>query len=158
MRKYYRRDNLIYRWFRPLDRVTRAIGLKYKEGQIAHLDLVQEATSPTWTRLDRKKRVALRSRGLLFLRSQLEIFPIETVICDGRTVSDELDDLIGGVKMDEGKLSRITWHVGIGTLSSRTIYMAGWNIPLNRPTGLGSAGEEKLGRILASRLSVFRKI
>jgi hypothetical protein len=33
--------------------------------------------------------------------------------------------------------------------------LAGWNIPLARPTGLGAAGEQELGKILASRLGVL---
>jgi hypothetical protein len=67
-------------------------------------------------------------------------------------VIDEVCRLIGGRITEEGKLQRITWYIGKATLNARTIWLAGWNIPLARPTGLGAVGEQELGRILASHL------
>ncbi len=36
-------------------RVVEALGLSYERGEVAHLDLVQEATSPTWSELTRQQ-------------------------------------------------------------------------------------------------------
>jgi len=156
MRMYYQPGKPVYTWFRSLDRVTRAMGFRYEEGEVAHLDLAQEATHPTWSMLSQTSPAefeALRSTNLPFLRWQLETFPLHTVICNGRTVFAEVCRLIGGQITEEGKLQRITWYVGTATLNSRRIGLAGWNIPLARPTGLGANGEQELGRILTSRLN-----
>jgi len=51
MRAYFQRGKPVSGWFRPLARVMEAMGFSYQEGEVAHLDLVQEATDPTWSRL-----------------------------------------------------------------------------------------------------------
>lgn len=155
MRTYYQPGKPIYRWFRALDRVTRAMGYVYEAGEVAHLDLAQEATDPTWSKLSQTSPAefeALRSADLPFLRWQLETFPLHTVICNGRTVFDEVCRIIGGQVREEGKLKLITWYVGSATLNGRSVMLAGWNKPLARATGLGASGEEDLGRLLKSRL------
>lgn len=155
MRTYYQPGKPIYGWFRALHRVTRAMRYSYEVGEVAHLDLAQEATNPTWSKLAQTSPAefeALRSSDLPFLRWQLEAFPLHTVICNGRTVFNEVCRLIGGQVKGEGKLQRITWYVGDATLSGRRVRLAGWNLPLARPTGLGATGEEELGQILKSQL------
>lgn len=156
MQMYYRPGKPIYAWFRSLDRVACALGFKYEQGEVAHLDLAQEATYPTWSGLSKASPAefeALRRTDLPFLRWQLETFPLEVVICNGRTVLEEVVRLVGGQITKEGKLKRITWRVGTATIDNRRIGLAGWNIPLARPTGLGADGEQELGRILRSHLA-----
>ena len=156
MREYYQPGKPIYTWFRSLDRVTSAMGFSYAKGEVAHLDLAQEATNPAWSELSQTSPAefdALRSTDLPFLRWLLEEFPLQTVICNGRTVFDEVCRLIGGRMTEEDKLRRITWYVGKATLNARTISLAGWNIPLAHATGLDAAGQSELGRILASRIN-----
>lgn len=155
MRTYYQPGKPIYRWFRALDRVTRAMGYEYEAGEVAHLDLAQEATNPTWSELAKTSPAefqTLRSADLPFLRWQFETFPLHTVICNGRTVFNEVCRLIGGQVKGEGKLRRITWYAGEATLSGRRVRLAGWNLPLAQPTGLGAAGEEELEQGLKSHL------
>lgn len=156
MRTYYQPGKPIYRWFRALNRVARGMGYSYEAGEVAHLDLAQEATDPTWSVLAKASRAefeSLRSADLPFLRWQLETFPLHTLICNGRTAFTEVCRLIGGQMREEGKLELLTWYVGAATLNGRRVGLAGWNLPLARATGLGSSGEEKLGRILKSRLT-----
>ena len=155
MRTYYQPGKPIYGWFRALDRVTRAMGYSYEAGEVVHLDLAQEATNPTWSKLAQVSPAefeALRSADLPFLRWQLEAFPLHTVICNGRTVFNEVCRLIGGQVRREGKLKRITWYTGGATLNGRRVRLAGWNLPLARPTGLGDTGEKELGGTLKSHL------
>lgn len=131
-------------------------GFKYEGGEVAHLDLAQEATHPTWSVLSKASPAefgALRLTDLPFLRWQLETFPLDVVICNGRTVLAEVCRLVGGQITKEGKLKRIRWYVGTSTIDSRRIGLVGWNIPLARPTGLGAEGEQELGRILRSHLA-----
>lgn len=155
MQMYYRPGKPIYTWFRSLNRVASAMGFNYENGGAAHLDLAQEATYPTWSGLSKASPAefeALRRTDLPFLRWQLETFPLDVVICNGRTVLEEVFRLVGGQITKEGTLKRITWCVGTATIDSRRIGLAGWNIPLARPTGLGTDGEQELGRILRSQL------
>jgi len=49
MRGYFARQPTVYRWFRSLERVLEGMGYFYSKGDVAHLDLVQEATKPTWS-------------------------------------------------------------------------------------------------------------
>jgi hypothetical protein len=154
MCSYYEEGKPVYGWFRPLDRVTRAMGLRYDQGDVAHLDLAQEATSPTWSNLRKSSPAefaALRSNDLAFLRWELESFPLNLLICNGRTVYDEVSDLVSAKTVEEGSMKLIRWFVGKATITGRNVCVVGWNLPLTRPTGLGQAGEEELGRLLGSR-------
>jgi hypothetical protein len=155
MRGYYRPGKPVYGWFRSLDRVMRGMGYDYAAGEVVHLDLAQEATDPTWSRLAQTapdEFETLRRTDLPFLRWQLQEFPLDLLICNGRTVTEEVCRLIGGRITERGQLRRITWFVGSAEIDRRRINLAGWNIPLARPTGLGVVGEEELGRILVARL------
>lgn len=158
MRTYYQPDKPVYGWFRALNRVTRAMGYSYEVGEVAHLDLAQEATNPTWSKLAQTSPAefaALRSTDLPFLRWQLETFPLHTVICNGRTAFTEVCRLTDGQVKEKGELKLLTWFVGEATLNGRRVELVGWNRPLARATGLGARGEEELGRILkiTSRLT-----
>jgi hypothetical protein len=156
MREFYRPGKPIYWWFRSLDRVTRAMGLQYERGEVAHLDLVQEATDPTWSSLEQTRSVeaqALRSADLPFLRWQVETFPLRAVVCDGRTVFDKVCRLLGGRTVQIGTQALVTWYEEVASIHGRSIGLAGWNRPLNRPTGLGADGEQELGYLLAAHLA-----
>ena len=89
MRSYFARSSTVYRWFRSLERVLVGMGYTYSKGQIAHLDLVQEATTPTWSALERLHRTEadnLLTDDLPFLQWQIAKFPLRAVICNGMTV------------------------------------------------------------------------
>jgi hypothetical protein len=156
MRTYYQRDDRVYGWFRGLYRVVEAAGYSYQAGEVAHLELVQEATRPPWAALERlapaeTKMLFVADRS--FLRWQLDTFPLRAVLCNGRTVYDEVSLLVErGRTVSSGELARLTWYVGVGRVAGREIGLAGWNLPLVRATGLGMAGEQELGRTLASEL------
>jgi hypothetical protein len=156
MRGYYGAGKPVYSWFRPLDRVTRAMGLSYERSEVAHLDLAQEATDPTWSKLrdsSPEEFDALRARDLPFLRWELENFPLTMLICNGRTVYDEVSNLITAKTEEQGTLALIRWYVGSANIAGRKVSVVGWNRPLTRPTGLGQAGEEDMGRMFRSLMS-----
>ncbi len=155
MRMYYQSGKTIYKWFRALNRVIQGMGYSYEAGEVAHLDLAQEATNPTWSDLAKASPTefqALRSADLPFLRWQLETFQLHTVICNGRTAFDEVCRLVGGQVRGKGQLKLLTWYVGTATVNGREIKLAGWNRPLAQATGLGASGERELGLILKSHL------
>jgi hypothetical protein len=142
-------------WFQHLENVLRGLGISYVDGSAAHLDFVQEATNPTWTALAEAFPDEARwlwRRDVEFLRWQLACCPIRLVLCNGRGVWDPLMSEISGTEQASGMPGRIRWWVGRATLNGRPVELAGWNYPLARPTGLGSAGEVQLGRVLGTAL------
>jgi hypothetical protein len=151
-RAYFRPGGPAYRWFRPLGRVLKCLGYRYQEGEAAHLDLVQEATDPTWSRLPREEAADLLRKDLPFLRWEIEAFPLEVVACNGRTVFDHVRDLLDAQILDQGRLARITWWVARAQVGERRVGLCGWNLPLAQPTGLGADGERELGRVLRASL------
>jgi hypothetical protein len=155
MREYFRPGRPVYPWFENLDRVMRGIGFRYDRGEVAHLDLVQEATDPTWSGLKKEcpsEIKALRAADIPFLCWQLETFPLQIVVCNGRSAFDEVFRLVDGREIRRDTLFRLTWYAAIGSIGGRTIGLVGWNIPLRRPTGLGLSGERQLGVVLAEQL------
>ena len=103
---YYKPGKPVYSWFRSLDRVTQAMGFRYDLGEVAHLDLLQEATDPTWSKLSRIAPAEfdkLRVQDLPFLQWQFKSFPVRTIICNGRTVFKEVCRLINGQVLKEGE-------------------------------------------------------
>lgn len=155
MRAYFRPGGPTYSWFASLTRVARGMGLEYAAGEVAHLDLVQEATDPTWSKLAATASAeaeALRMADADFLQWQLEAFPLQALVCNGRTVLDEVLRLTRAETMAAGRIARLTWRVALGTTGGRALAVVGWNIPLARPTGLTAAGQLALGEHVAGCL------
>jgi len=154
MRGYFRPGRPVYSWFRSLDRVTRGIGFRYGAGEVAHLDLVQEATQPTWSELQKERPEearALREADLPFLLWQLQAFPLNAVVCNGRTALEEIGRLVKARPMERGEFRRITWSVGLAFVLDRPLGVVGWNLPLAR-AGLHAEEEEALGALLRARI------
>jgi uracil-DNA glycosylase len=156
MRSYFQPGKPVYSWFNHLDRVLRPLGVSYSSGSAAHLDLVQEATNPTWSELLKQQpleaETLLRS-DLVFLQWEIETFSLRLLICNGTTAFDNVVRLLKGRVVQSGGLKRITWWVAIASSGPRTLGVAGWNIPLVRATGLGSAGEGQLGELISYAVS-----
>jgi len=155
MRTYFQPGKPVYSWFRPLDRVMESMGFRYQVGEAAHLDLAQEATDPTWSALAKaspSEFAALRAQDLPFLQWQLAITPLALIVCNGRTVFDTVRALIGGQVLATGQMEKLTWYIGSASIAGRITGLAGWNLPLARPTGLDAKGQTELGHILAAEL------
>jgi hypothetical protein len=153
MQGYFQPGKPVYKWFQPLDRVLRGMGFHYERGEAVHLDLAQEATRPTWSEL--KKASPPDAEAMLraddsFLCWQLEAFPVQAVVCNGRTPLDAVQQLLGAKILHRGNLARLNWSVGIASLG-RPIAVAGWNLPLGR-AGLVVQDEIELGRILMAHV------
>lgn len=155
MRGYFQAKGTVYAWFRSLDRVCRGIGYSYESGEVAHLDIVQEATRPTWSALARTRpdeHQALREADLPFLLWEVENFPLQAIVCNGRTPFDTLGTALGVTVVETGTLERLRWWVGRAAVRDRSAAIAGWNIPLSQATGLTTLGHHELGVILGTRL------
>lgn len=158
MRAYFQPGKPVYPWFRPLDRVARAMGYAYDLGQVVHLDLVQEATKPKWSALQREfeeeVRVARKSDGD-FLRWQIETSRLQVLVCNGRTVYDGVRRLLGADALQEDEGLDVgagrRWYVGRAAIAGRTVALLGWNRPLAQAPGLTADTLEALGRLLLDR-------
>jgi hypothetical protein len=143
-------------WFGHLANVFEGMGYSYRDRSATHLDLVQEATFPTWSALE--QRAPAEASALLrsdrdFLAWQLVSFDLEGVLSNGAGVSRRLRDLLEARELVHGKIARITWRVSAARIGQRSLWVAEWNLPLVRATGLGKVGELELGRTLRAALS-----
>jgi hypothetical protein len=155
MRDYYDAGKPVYgSWFNALSRVVDGFGASFRERTAAHLDLVQESTSPVWSELPPAERDALLEQDLPFLAWEIRTFEIKAVICTAKTVSVHVRNELSVDVDEEGTLARIKWWVGHADVDGRPVGFAGWNYPLARATGLGAAGERELGQLLAAKLGL----
>lgn len=155
MRDYYEEGKPVYgSWFNSLSRVVEGFGASFRNRSSAHLDLIQESTSPVWSELDRADREALLKQDLPFLEWEVRAFPLRAVICTGKTVSVHVRRQLGVPVEEEGTMARIKWWVGHADVDGRRVGLGGWNLPLARPTGLGRDGETALGKLLANKLGL----
>jgi hypothetical protein len=75
MRDYYDEGKPVYgSWFNALSRVVEGFGASFRERTAAHLDLVQESTSPVWSELPASEREALREQDSPFLEWEIRAF------------------------------------------------------------------------------------
>lgn len=155
MRDYYEPGKPVYgSWFNALSRVVEGFGASFRDRTAAHLDLVQESTSPVWSELGAVEREALLRQDLPFLEWEIRAFPLRAVICTGKTVSVHVRRQLGVEIEEAGTMARIKWWVGHADIAGRRVGFGGWNYPLARPTGLGREGERALGELLAARLGL----
>jgi hypothetical protein len=154
MRAYYDEGKPVYgSYFRHLTNFLTGFGAGYSERTATHLDLVQEATDPVWNQLPPDEQARLLARDLPFLAWELEHFPrLRAVICAGATVSRELQRRVHVEIAETGTSKRLRWWLGTARAGRRELPIGGWNYPLDRPTGLGTAGEIALGRAFAASL------
>jgi len=154
MQAYYDTGKPVYRWFAPFERLLSGLGVSLGGRTAGHLDLVQEATSPTWSMLARDERDRLLAADLPFLEWQIGNFPLKAVICNGRTASDHVRRVLNVSIEETGVMARTKWWAGYAEVDGRRMGFAGWNVPLQRPTGLGAEGERRLGQLLRERLGL----
>ncbi len=150
MLAYFNEGRSYDAWFNHLGRVARGMGLSYIEGDMVHLDLVQEATQPTWSSLREVSRSEARNlleRDVPFLRRLMQEFSFEAVLCNGRTVLENVTALTNGAIKPLGEIRRLTYYAGTGRVGRSRFRLFGWNIPLHQPTGLTSDDEVRLGSV-----------
>jgi hypothetical protein len=154
MSAYYDAGKPVYgSYFRHLSNFLTGMSASYHQRTATHLDLVQESTDPVWNKLDAGELEVLLERDLPFLAWQLEHLPhLHAVVCAGATVSRHLRGTVDVEVLGTGVMKRIRWWLGRARLGRREIPIGGWNYPLDRPTGLGTAGEIELGEMFAREL------
>jgi hypothetical protein len=156
MRAYFAPGKPVYHWFQPLTRVLDGFGASFAAGDVVHLDLVQEATDPVWSGLhaaDRNAARAVLDRDLPFLKWEIEAFPLHTLVCTSAMVLRYVLPMFNARVVKQGTMARLRWTVAVGRAGDREVAVAGWNIPLKRPTGLDNQGQVALGALLRQELN-----
>ena len=134
------------------------MGLSFRDRAVCHLDLVQEATDPVWSSLEKinpQEADAVLRRDLTFLSRQLEDFPFRAVVCTSARVLEEVSTTARVQIKFTGKMARLTWYVGKIHLNRGSVGLAAWNIPLKRATGLKAKDEPELGGVLRRHLELL---
>lgn len=75
------------RWFDQLEPILNAVGSSYYDRTACHLDLVQWATDPKWSRLPTLARRTMLQDDAPFLAEQLKRECIEILLLNGATVA-----------------------------------------------------------------------
>jgi hypothetical protein len=158
MRRYFDHGRPQYgSYFRHLHHLLDGVGPSLADGSAVHLDLVQEATHPTWSKLrrtDPAQHMRLLVADLPFLEWQIRSFEFDALICTGKTVSDHVRSQLGVSVAKSGTIAKVTWWIGFADVDGRHVGVAGWNKPLHRATGLGSLGERNLGQLIRRELDL----
>jgi uracil-DNA glycosylase len=156
MRRYFDDGKPQYApYFNHVRRLLAGFGASLTNGTAVHFNLVQEATHPKWSdmrKTEPEEHTRLLDADLPFLEWQVRSFPIDVVICTGKTVSDHVRMRLDVAVEETGTTALVTWWTGCATVGGRRIGFAGWNRPLHQATGLGSDGERQLGAVLREKL------
>ncbi len=155
MRAYFLVDGNRYSWFAGYGRVVEGMGASYEHGSAAHLDLIQEATFPAWSKLraaNREEAERLLKDDLPFLLWQIDAFPFKVLICASSLVWQTISDQLEATKMAEGDTGKRKWQVAVATRNCRKLALAGWNRPLAQAPGLFRAEQQQLGETIADAL------
>jgi hypothetical protein len=134
------------RWFDPLDRLLRdAVGASYYDGSACHLDLIQWATDPIWSRITNPiSQQALLDDGVPHLRAQLQQEHIRLVVLNGRAVIDQVraTGLAELEVVDQTLLEGRRYELVAGTTDA--IQWLGWSANLQAVRGNSEAVRETL--------------
>jgi hypothetical protein len=133
------------RWFDPLDKLLRAaLGASYYDGSACHLDLVQWATDPVWSRIPSSGRRALLNDGVPHLRAQLQREHVRLVVLNGRAVIKQVQatglaelEVVGRVPLREQ-----TFELVAGTADG--VEWRGWSANLQGSYGVSSEFRDQL--------------
>ena len=87
---YFHR-NPYCKWFKPLQELIAVCGASYLDGSACHLDLVQWATDPVWSKLPRDARTELLAADAAFLRRQLAAEPLRVLLVNSMGVWRQLE-------------------------------------------------------------------
>lgn len=142
----YFQSNPYRRWFDQLERILSQIGASYYDGTACHLDLVQWATDPTWSRLSRQVQNGLIEADAHFLWEQLTREQISVVLLNGRRVLVEFGrqygiDLVPSGEANNGKVRTFFF---LGSFADVTVI--GWSTNIQSSFGVSNEARESIGR------------
>lgn len=129
------------RWFDKLERILKPLGASYYDRadrgsacQACHLDLVQWATDPTWSKLPPAKREQLLEFDVPFLRRQLFEGNIKLLLMNGGGVVGKFQSRLG-IDLVESQIPGTRIRLLDGK-DARGLRIIGWNINLQGNWGV----------------------
>jgi hypothetical protein len=138
-----------WRWFKQLGPVLRACGASYCDGSACHLDLVQWATDPTWSKLRpaaiRKKLIAEDAK---FLANQVQRANLHLLLVNGSAVLRQLcrsmayDLELEEIKSIEG-YAKVPTRLFAGQIFGR-VRVAAWSTNLQSSFGVTTELRDEL--------------
>jgi hypothetical protein len=131
-------------WFKKLEKILKHLGVSYYDGSACHLDFVQWATDPVWSKLSRDDQAKLIKSDLSFLRRQLLQEKIRILLLNGKGIVRVYLKGFGG-ELHESTVfgaSRVRLFTG---RDIRGIKVIGWNINLQSSFGVSNDEIERIG-------------
>jgi hypothetical protein len=152
---YFRGGNWYRAWFGWLQRLLIGSGVgNYMDGSACHLDLVQWATEEPQRNLDPAAWRELVDQDRDFLRWQLEATNVKTVLVNGMSVVQQLQEA-GVVDHFDSDTLTFPLTAGVGTLRVfhavvEGVVFLGWNRPLAGAVPM--AGRDRLAEWVREQL------
>lgn len=140
------------RWFQPLENLLQdCMDASYFDGTACHLDLVQWATDPVWSKIaDLRVRQALLDDGVPHLREHLRHGPVRVILLNGRTVVRQAEraglvsmEVIGCLPL--GQTSCTLYEGATGG-----VRFVGWSANLQGSFGVTAAFRDDLAARIAA--------
>jgi hypothetical protein len=125
-----------YSWFGEIEQVVlKPFNFDYKWGSAAHLDIIQWATDPVWSKIENKNECqSMLDNDSDFLSFQLGAYDFKYVLMNGKTVVEQVKSLnlvdlgeVGTVSFGNGDARSKVWR---GELGGK-IFL-GWNFNIQR--------------------------
>ncbi len=141
-----------WRWFKPLEQILNACGRSYCDGSACHLDLVQWATDPTWSKLKPAVRKRLIADDAQFLANQLQrnerlwlllvngMGAVQALIDSTGTQLEKVESIMG--------YGRQQTHLFTGRVFNR-VQVVGWNTNIQGSFGVSNKLREELSKRVA---------
>jgi hypothetical protein len=133
-------------WFDKLDCLLRHLDASYYDGTACHLDLVQWATDPTWSKLEKPMRRELVDQDLPLLKQQLAASGIRLLLLNGKRVIRESGEWLNLKPHGKTKVGRVTFHAG---RSPEGVLAIGWNINIQSSYGVSKKEIDSIGKAVA---------
>jgi hypothetical protein len=125
-----------YQWFSEIEKVVlKPFHFSYQSGSAAHLDIIQWATDPVWSKIESKQDCQEMLDGDAdFLRFQLGAYEFKYVLMNGKTVIEQVQSLgivdlreAGTISFGNGEARSKLWS---GQVGNKTFL--GWNLNIQR--------------------------
>jgi len=134
----YFQANPYRRWFDQLERVLKAVGASYYDGSACHLDLVQWATDPVWSKIpDPGVRDRMLEEDAAFLRHQLTTKSFRLLLINGSGVVRQFESMTGISLRPAGSVhgSSAESRLSVGQLPLGTRVIA-WSVNIQSSFGV----------------------
>ncbi len=144
----YFQANPYRRWFDQLEPVLQSVGTSYYDGSACHLDLVQWATDPVWSKIpDRVVRDRMLAEDARFLHHQLTTGSFKLLLINGNSVVRQFTSMMGLSLRPAGSVNgaAVEARISVGQLPLGTRVVA-WSVNIQSSFGVCNTLRAALAR------------